>query len=98
MSVRLLSALSKGECIPEGSCCVAVEKASVALKNHFKHDTFRPGQLESVVSYLHGRDVFIRMATGSGKTLCMFLGPLALGDNSCAVIISPLISLMEQQV
>ena len=47
---------------------------------------------------LHGKDVFVRMGTGSGKTLCMFLVPLAASNVATGLIISPLIGLMEQQV
>ena len=47
---------------------------------------------------LHGRDVFVHMATGAGKSLCMFLGPLAINESAIGMIISPLNGLMEQQV
>lgn len=47
---------------------------------------------------VHGRDVFTRMATGAGKSLCMYLAPLALGESAVGVVISPLNALMEQQV
>ena len=46
----------------------------------------------SVASF-HGHDVFIRMATGAGKSLCMFLAPLAARENGIGVVISPLNSL-----
>lgn len=69
-----------------------------ALRRFYKFTGFRPGQLEAMLPVLHCDDVFIRMATGSGKSLCMFLPPLAVSDNSMAVIISPLIGLMDQQV
>ena len=59
---------------------------------------FRPGQLEAALAILHGQDVLVRMATGSGKSLCMFLGPLAKSDAAIGVIISPLNGLMQQQV
>ena len=57
----------------------------------------RPGQLEAVLPILHGRDAFVRMATGAGKTLCIFLAPLASSDGM-AVVISPLNGLMDEQV
>ena len=47
---------------------------------------------------MHGRDVFVHMATGSGKSVCMFLGPLALSDSAIGLVIRPLSALMEQQV
>ncbi len=59
---------------------------------------FKPGQLEAMLPALHGKDTFVRMATGGGKSLCMFLVPLAYSSTSMGVIISPLNSLMEEQV
>ena len=47
---------------------------------------------------MHGRDVFARMPTGSGKSVCMFPGPLALSDSAIGLVVSPLSGLMEQQV
>ncbi len=70
-----------------------------ALEKYFHYSSLRPGQLEAVQPVLNGEDVFIRMATGSGKSLCMFLPPLSSSDTSAAaVVISPLNGLMEQQV
>ena len=56
------------------------------------------GQIEALLPLLHQRDVFVRMATGSGKSLCMFLGPLAVSDKAIGLVISPLKALMNQQV
>ena len=42
--------------------------------------------------------VFLRLATGSGKSLCMFLAPLASSGSAMAVIVSPLNGLMDEQV
>ena len=50
------------------------------------------------MALLHGNDVFVRMATGAGKSLCMFLAPLAVSECAMGVIISPLNGLMDQQV
>ena len=58
---------------------------------------FRTGQLEAILPALHGRDVFMRMATGSGKSLCMFTVPLAYSNDAVGVIISPLNALMDEQ-
>lgn len=72
------------------------DKLQAVLQKYFSFSNFRDGQLEALVPLLHGRDVFARMVTGSGKSICMFLGPLALSDS--AIGLSPLSGLMEQQV
>ena len=71
-------------------------KAVSALEKHFGYSSFRPGQLEAILPILHGKDVFVMMATGSGKSLCMFLPPLVCGTVAIAVIRSPLIGLMDE--
>ena len=81
-----------------GGDCLCELKLTQALQKYFGYTSFRPGQLEASLSMLHGHDVFVRMATGSGKTVCMFLGPLAMSSKAIAVVISPLNGLMEQQV
>ena len=78
--------------------CLAVEKATVVLQNTFGHSSFRPGQLEAIVGALHGRDVFARMATEAGKSLPMFVVPLSYSVKAVGVVISPLNSLMDEQV
>ena len=42
--------------------------------------------------------MFVQMATGAGKSLCMFLAPLAVSESAVGVVVSPLNGLMEQQV
>ena len=69
-----------------------------ALWSHFKFKNFRPGQLEALLLAVHGRDVFVRMPTGGGKSLCMYLVPLAVSDKAIGIVVSPLVSLMDQQV
>ena len=86
--------LAGGRSVP----CTATERSKEALHTYFKHSEFRPGQLESVLPALHGKDVFVHMATGSGKSLCMFLVPLAINDSAMGIVISPLNALMDQQV
>ena len=79
------------------SNCVVLGKVHAALQK-FGLRAFRPGQLESVLPALHGHDVFVKMATGAGKSLCMFHVPLAYSATATAIIISPLNSLMNEQV
>lgn len=50
--------------------CTAREQMKEALHTYFKYSEFRPGQVEAVLPAIHGQDVFVRMATGSGKSLC----------------------------
>ena len=88
-----LKCLSSSGDIADGNC-TAIGKVEVVL-HRFGLPSFRPGQLESM---LHGHDVFIKMATGAGKSLCMFLVPLAYSDSATAVIISPFITLMNELV
>ncbi|KAL3517927.1 hypothetical protein ACH5RR_020516 [Cinchona calisaya] len=66
------------------------------LKQYFGFSTFRPYQKEIVEKILDGRDCLVVMATGSGKSLCYQMPPLI--TKKTAVVISPLISLMQDQV
>ena len=51
--------------------CVGYRKLKEALQGHFKFATFRPGLLEALLPVVHGEDVFVRMPTGVGKSLCI---------------------------
>src|SRR5206468_2698826 len=66
------------------------------IRDYFGFRKFRPGQAEAVSSALTGRDTLVVMPTGSGKSLCFQLTAVAL--DGVSVVVSPLISLMKDQV
>ena len=73
------------------------EKTKEALKKYWGYDAFRPKQEAIVRDILSGRDVCVVMPTGGGKSLCYQL-PAALQADKTAIVVSPLIALMQDQV
>ena len=72
------------------------EQARNTLRTVYGYDDFRPGQAEVIEAVLAGRDCLVLMPTGGGKSLCYQVP--ALIRTGTAVVVSPLIALMQDQV
>lgn len=72
------------------------ETALEALRQYYGFSDFRPGQWDAISAILEGRDSIVLMPTGGGKSICFQLP--AMMSEGCCIIVSPLISLMNDQV
>ena len=73
-----------------------IDEARAVLKDRFGYDEFRPGQERVIEALLAGRDALAIMPTGAGKSVCYQI-PAVLFDG-LTLVVSPLISLMDDQV
>jgi ATP-dependent DNA helicase RecQ len=81
---------------PAPSTYSATTDLEVHLQEHFGHKSFKGNQKAIIENLLAGRDTFVIKPTGGGKSLCYQLP--ALISPGCAIIVSPLIALMKNQV
>ncbi len=72
------------------------ETLNQELKRVFGYNTFRNNQLEIIQEIMAGNDILAVLPTGSGKSLCYQLP--AIVSSGTAIVVSPLISLMQDQV
>ena len=81
------------------SLLAVVKKAA----NLLGYENLRSSQEEAICRFLEGKDIFISLPTGSGKSLCYFVLPMIFNElrncsSSIAIVVSPLTALMKEQV
>ena len=80
-----------------------IEAAIVCASERLGYTSIRPNQYKAVRSFMDHKDVFISLPTGSGKSFCFAVLPLAFDNlyqrvGSIVIVVSPLIALMKDQV
>jgi ATP-dependent DNA helicase RecQ len=78
------------------NAAVDLENARQVLHRYWKYNEFRPGQEAAIAAVLEGRDTQLIMPTGGGKSLCYQVPAMLL--PGVTIVVSPLISLMKDQV
>ena len=81
-----------------------MEAAIHTAAREMRYTCLRAKQEEAIIGFVSGRDVFVSLPTGSGKSLCYSVLPRAFdiwkkrSQSAIAIVVSPLVSLMEDQV
>ena len=75
-----------------------MEKPNIldALHKYYGYKSFRPLQQDAIDSVISGRDTLVILPTGGGKSICFQIPPIV--QNKLCLVVSPLISLMKDQV
>lgn len=94
MAVKKITSNSSGK--KTGNNNTAPSDLVIQLQNHFGFDQFKGPQEKIIETILSGKDTFVIMPTGGGKSLCYQLP--AMISEGVAIIVSPLIALMKNQV
>ncbi|XP_076286804.1 recQ4 helicase [Lasioglossum baleicum] len=84
----------------EDQSCIGTPSEVFEALRQFGHETFRPGQEKAVMRILSGQSTLVTLSTGSGKSLCYQLPAYLYAKHSHCItlVISPLVSLMDDQV
>ncbi|XP_076623140.1 recQ4 helicase isoform X2 [Colletes latitarsis] len=86
--------------VKEDKSCIDTPAEVVETLQKFGHENFRPGQEKAVMRILSGQSTLVTLSTGSGKSLCYQLPAYLYSkhSNCITLVISPLVSLMDDQV